>query len=216
LLLAAALLTSACGDDDDHSHPRVTPTATAMVVATATPTPTHEHEGPPHSIMLVGSTATGGGALGVDAVPPAYVVASACLGGTDEACTGGTVVYTGTSPGFDALNADDPALPLYVLPDGVEVTIELTALDPDTSLLISETLLNRVGQTAVVNTTPHLHNHPTWQMVAPGGAHPEPKQLSFRLHAPGYAPSEETSVTLSVFEEDDHDHGGDDDDHDDE
>ena len=195
VLLVAALMTWGCGE---HT--------VAVPLAAATPTP--GHTGPPHSLMRVGSAEPNGGALAVDTVPPALLVESACVGGTGHECTGGTVVYNETSPGFNAVTADDPSLPVYVLPDGVEVSLELTAVDPDASVIISGVVLNTVGQAAVVNTTPELHNHPTWQMVAPGGTLPGEKHIVFRLHAAGYEPSAEIAVTLSVFEGDGdgHDH----------
>lgn len=172
--------------------------------------PPEEHHGPPHSIMEVGSTESGGGMLVVNAVPTAFVVASACLGGTGDECTGGIVAYTGDSPGFNDVRTED-AGPIK-LPDGVEVSIEITAVDPDASVLISGTLLDTVGETTVVNTSPELHNHPTWQIVAPGGTVPEDKTISFRLHAEGYDSSDEITVTVAVFEEgNDHEPGEDDD-----
>lgn len=204
---------TATPEDQATATPAETPveeptaTATETPVEEPTPTPTHEHHGPPHSLMRVGSTEPGGGALGVDDVPVAFVVESACIGGTGEHCEGGFVVYTGTSPGFDALEADDPGLPLYVLPDGVEVYMHITAIDEEASVLVSGALLDEVSETAVVNTTPHLHNHPTWQLVLPGGEHVHDHEISFRLLAEGYEPSEEITVTLQLFEGDDHDQG---------
>lgn len=178
--------------------------------AEPTPTPTPgEHHGPPHSIMEVGSTTPGGGTITTGEVPTAFVVASACLGGTGDECTGGTVVYTGDSPGFNDVRTEDPNLPLYKFPDGVTVSIEITAVDENASVLVSETLLDTVGETAVVNTSPELHNHPTWQIALPAGEEVEDLEISFRLHATGYTSSEEMTVTLSLFEEDD-DHEDDD------
>ena len=179
--------------------PTSSQTATEAVAATPTATAT-EAPHPPHTLMRVGSTQAGSGALTVDMVPIAYVVASACLGGSGDQCTGGTVVYTGSSPGFNDLLADDPSLPIYKLPDNVEVSIELTAIEPDASVGVSGTVLDTVGELAVVNTTPHLHNHPTWQITAPGGTLPTDKHLSFRLHATGFDTSAEIAVTLRLFE----------------
>src|SRR4030095_40146 len=113
----------------------------------------------------------------------AFVVASACLGGTGDDCTGGVVAYTGDSPGFNDVVTDDPNVPIFKLPDGVEVSIEITAIDADAGVLVSGTLLDAVGETAVINTSPTLHNHPTWQIIAPGGTDPEDKSISFLLPA---------------------------------
>jgi hypothetical protein len=154
--------------------------------------------------MRVGSNQASGGKLTVNEVPTAFVVASACLGGSGDECTGGTVVYTGDSPGFNDLREDDPSLPIYRLPDGVEVSIELTAVEPDASVLVSGVMLDSVGETAIVNTTPELHNHPGWQSVAAGGTLPPDRDVSFRLHAAGYESSDEITVTIALFDESDH------------
>jgi hypothetical protein len=203
-ILALASLGSGCSETESDPIAEVMPT----------PTP-DEHHGPPHSIMEVGSTQVGGGMLTVNEVPTAFVVESACLGGTGDECTGGTVVYTGDSPGFNDVREEEPELPLYALPDGTEVSVEIITVDTDASLLISGALLDEAGETAVVNTSPELHNHPTWQIVAPGGTHPEDKSIAIRLHADGFQSSDEITVTLSLFEDDDHD-DDDDEDEDDE
>lgn len=223
LIAAVAIVAVGCNSDDGDGRNRSTATPTeestptetdtpvseetptaieSIVVETPTPTATEGQHGPPHSIMLVGSTAAESGALTVNEVTIAYVVESACVGGSGDHCEGGFVVYTGTSPGFDDLEADDPNQPIYMLPEGVEISIEITALDADANVLVSGVLLDEVGKTAVVNSTGHLHNHPTWQIVAPGGEEPADKQISFRLHAEGYESSDEITVTVSLFDED--------------
>jgi hypothetical protein len=176
---------------------------------TPTPTPTEGHHGPPHSIMRVGSTASGTGALTVDDVPIAFVAESACVGGTGEECDGGMIVYTGTSPGFDDLTTDDPNTPIYVLPEGIEVSIEITAIEAGASVLISGAMLDEVGEMAVVNTTGHLHNHPTWTLVAPAGEAVADKQIAFRLHAAGFQSSDAIDLTLRLFAEDEGGHNHD-------
>jgi hypothetical protein len=181
--------------EDEHPH-ESTPTPTATATATAT----EGHHGPPHSIMRVGSTEDGSGTLTVDEVPIAYVAESACVGGTGENCDGGTVLYTGTSPGFNDLEEADPNQPIYVLPEGIDISVELTAVAEGTSVQVSGVLLDEVGEMAVVNMTGHLHNHPTWQIAAPGGEHPADREISFVLHADGFDSSEPITVTLSLFE----------------
>jgi hypothetical protein len=214
LLFGVLIATSGCDNDDSGNKgagatPTGTPTSTPTPTVTATPTA--EHHGPPHSIMLVGSTGDDSGALTVNAVPIAFVAEAACLGGTGDDCEGGTVLYSGTSPGFNDLTEDDPSQPIYVLPDGIEVTIELTAVDAGASVLISGVVLDEVGETAVVNTTGHLHNHPTWQLAAPGGEHPEDQHLTFVLRAEGFDASDPIALTLSLFEGDEGgEHGHDD------
>ena len=75
------------------------------------------------------------------------------------------------------------------------------AVEPDASVRVSGVMLDQVGEQAVVNTTPELHNHPAWQFAAPGGDHhPADRHLSIRLHADGFESSDEIPITLSVFE----------------
>lgn len=208
LLLVAFVFVAGCDDDDGSRRNQAAATSTPTATPQATVTPTEPPE-PPHSIMEVGSTELNGGALTVSDMPVAFVVASACLGGTGDECEGGTVVYTGTSPGFDTLEENDPNAPIYQLPDGVEVTIELTAVDVGGGVLISGVQLDAVGESAVVNTTPHLHNHPTWQIIASAGEPPPDKHLTFRLRAQGFEPSEEIPLTLMLFDEETDGHGHD-------
>jgi len=165
-----------------------------------TPTPTPE-PGPPHTSLRIGSTEPLEGKLTVESVPVAFLVPMACLGGTGDECEGGTVVYGYDSPGFNTLQEENPSLPIYFLPDGVEVRVELTAVEPDASVRVSGVMLDQVGEQAVVNTTPELPNHPAWQFAAPGGDHhPADRHLSIRLHADGFESSDEIPITLSVFE----------------
>lgn len=163
-----------------------------------------EHHGPPHTLLRIGSTALAGGKLAPSEVPVAFVEAAACLGGSGDDCDGGVVLYSGSSPGFNDLDADDPVQPLYVLPEGIDVFVEITAIDPGASLLISGELLDEAGEMAFVNESGHLHNHPAWQMSAAAGEHPEDKEIRLRLHADGFDPSDEITVVVRHFEEDDH------------
>jgi len=194
ILCAGAIGLTGCGDDDGGDWD---------TVVAPTPTAPPDHHGPPHTLLRVGSSAPGSGALAVEEVPIAFVEESACLGGSGDHCDGGTVVYEGSSPGFNDLDADDPSQPIFILPTGAEVSIEITAIEAGAALLISGVLLDEVGEIAVVNTSPDLHNHPSWQRVAPGGDHPEDKQIRFRLHADGFASSDEITVTLQLYEDED-------------
>ena len=192
------LLIAAQGCDDDDGKGGGAP-ATPTPTATASPIPTEEPH-PPHTITRVGSTQAGGGKLTIDENFTAFVVPEACLGGTGDDCEGGTIVYIGDSPGFNNLQTENPAQPIYKLPDGVTVNIEVTAIDAGASLGISGMSLDAAGEIGLVNTTPELHNHPEWTLVAPGGTHPEDKHITYRLLANGFAASDEITVTLSVFE----------------
>jgi hypothetical protein len=199
-LILCVLAVAAQGCDDDDGKGGGGP-ATPTPTATASPEPTEEPH-PPHSISRVGSTQAGAGKLTIDAAHTAFVVPEACLGGTGDECEGGTIVYIGTSPGFNDLEVENPAQPIYKLPDGVTVTIELTAVDAGVSLGISGSVLDAPGESALVNTTPELHNHPEWTLVAPAGTHPEDMHIAYRLLANGFEPSDEITLTVSVFEGD--------------
>jgi hypothetical protein len=86
------------------------------------------------------------------------------------------------------------------LPDGIDIEIELITVEAGSSVGISDAQLDAPGESALVNETGHLHNHPMWQIAAPGGEQPEPRQISFRLHGDGFDSSEIITVTLELYE----------------
>lgn len=121
--------------------------------------------------MVLASTADGGGALAIefdfDAIVPVTFLTE----------LGGTSVYTATDPGFDGLETDEPDESLYVIEDGIEIRVEITALDPGrTAINLNGTLLDTVGESVVLGTTGAAppndpHQHPELQlllMLAPG------------------------------------------------
>ena len=74
-----------------------------------------------------------------------------CRVGTGDECTGyGRLPVD--EPGLHDVRTEDPNLPLYHFPDGVEVSIEITAVDGMPASSSAGTLLDTVGETAVVNT----------------------------------------------------------------
>ncbi|HVN86111.1 MAG TPA: hypothetical protein VMW17_14830 [Candidatus Binatia bacterium] len=183
-LAACALVVILAGigcDDNDNSPPAptatatatstatksATPTATATTGPTATPTPLPEIAGQEN---LFGSTADGSGALTIDPVPliPAYF--SACLGGTGDACDGGTLVYSGGDPGFKEATTDEATSTLFALPDGVTVSLQVIAIDPALSLIFEDGTLSAAGQSIELGTTPGIHADLQWQLTLPGGA----------------------------------------------
>lgn len=140
--------------------------------------------------MLVGSTVSGGGALGIayDFTPPIVV--------TESASGGGSTLYSGTDPGWDLLVA--PTGGLAPLPSGVPVTVVATAIDPGASFKIGPTTLSAVGHSRLLGTTPSLHVHPIWQLVLPAGTVGS-RTIAFRLvtAAAGWAESPVYVVTLT-------------------
>jgi hypothetical protein len=192
LLVVLALLGVGvgCGDSNNSpAGPTTTPTATATsTVAIPTPTTT-----PLPSIAgqenLFGSTAQDSGALTIDPVPqiPAYF--SACLGGNDPDCTGGTNIYIGNDPGFKEADASEAAADLFALPDNVPVTLEVVAIDPALSLKFDSVTLNAAGQSLQFGTTPDIHADLEWQLALPGGT----------PFGPGYPVTLKLTTTASGF-----------------
>lgn len=120
-----------------------------------------------HLDLSMASTARGGGALAVDydfaAVVPVYF--SECFGGSGSNCEGGVAVYSSESPGFGALENDEPDEGFYALNLGVTPRFEVVAVDPGTSLFIEGVLLDEPGESVALPPTPNLHAHGAWQVA---------------------------------------------------
>jgi hypothetical protein len=73
----------------------------------------------------------------------------------------GESAYSNDEPGFDALDADVPAESLFVVDDGTEITVEITAIDEGkVQLFLNATTLAHVGDSVVVGaqgTDGHLY-----------------------------------------------------------
>jgi hypothetical protein len=195
LLLCAMLAAPGCGSDDDGENMGGGSTATPTPSPTVSPTP----EEPPHTENLFGSTAEGSGALTVDAKSEVEVFFSACLGGTGPTCDNGTVVYTGTDPGFEEAEEDEPDEPLFVLVDGTPVSLQVTAIEPGVSLKFDDVTLNAVGQSVLLGTTPGVHRDLEWTLSAAGGEGvPEGRSVSLKMTTTSstYTESAEFTVTL--------------------
>jgi len=119
---------------------------------------------------LFGSTAAGSGALTIDALAEVPTYFSACLGGSGADCTGGSLVYSGSDPGFKEDDADAPAVPRFALPDGISVSLEVIAIDPVISLQFDNGTLHTAGQVLELGTTPGIHADLEWQLLLPSGA----------------------------------------------
>lgn len=170
--------------------------AGAMLLGTGIAPVQAQHAGD----MQLASTIDGGGALAIEfdfgtIVPVTFLTE-----------IGGTSVYTATDPGFDSLEADEPLESLFVLEDGVELRVEITALDAGkTAMNLNGALLDTVGESVVLGTTGALppndpHHHPELQLLLmmPPGEFGE-GTLSFKLTttSPLYTESESYTVKLS-------------------
>lgn len=159
-------------------------------------TPSHAQHG---GDMALASTADGGGALTIEfdfgtVVPVSFLTE-----------VSGTSVYTATDPGFDSLAADEPLESLFVLDTGVELRVEITALDAGkTAMNLNGTLLDTIGESVVLGTTGALppndpHHHPELQlllMMAPGEF--GEGTISFKLTTTSPLYTESASYTLKL------------------
>jgi len=138
-----------------------------------------------HEHMYVASTAAHGGALALsyDFTRSFPVVP---LPGSDQ--------YLGTDPAFNALLTDDPTHGLHALPKGTVVKWEITAMDPEVSVVFNGKTM-KVGARAKIGRMPYLHQHPEWYLSLPPGVMAD-HQLSFRVLAKGFQPSPVYTGTL--------------------
>lgn len=179
------ILLAGCSDGGNPPPPAATTTATPVATATRTSTPaataTETSTPAPTATAtplptiagqenLFGSLAQGSGALTIEPVPLIPTYFSDCLGGSGPDCAGGTLLYIGTDPGFEEADADMPGLPLYALPDGVSVSLEVISIDPDLSLAFEGGTLDAAGQSLELGTTPGIHADLQWVLVLPSGA----------------------------------------------
>ena len=180
------------GSDNSPPAPTGTPTATATRTPTPSPLPTATTT-PLPSIAgeenLFGSTAQGSGALTIDSVPQIPTYFSACLGGSDPDCTGGTNIYIGSDPGFKEADATEATSTLFALPDGVTVGVQVVSIDPALSLKFDDGTLNAAGQSIEFGTTPGIHADLEWQLALPGGT----------PFGPGYPVTLKLTTTSSGF-----------------
>ena len=144
--------------------------------------------------MLIGSSADGAGALQIDfpfAERKVEVSLSANLGGFD--------FYSGTEPGFEAIEESQPDDNLFALAAGTTVTVEITAIEPGAAMKFEGATLDAVGKTFVLGTTPGLHIHPEWQLTLPAGVTAD-RSISFKLttDAAGYSASQAYTATITV------------------
>lgn len=124
--------------------------------------------------MLIGSTADRGGALTLhyDFAQRVHVTRSLSAGGVS--------FYTTVDPGFDVVSSPDPLRPIYPLRNNISVSLQIVALDPGVSLKVRNTTLTAAGESAVIGSSPNLHEHPQWRLTVGDDVFGE-FRLSFRL-----------------------------------
>jgi len=158
-----------------------------------------------HSLIELGSTSDGGGQLTgkLDFDGTQELALADCVGGTGDECEGGTRVYSDTNPGFSPIAEDDAEQPIFTLPDGVPVTLEIVAIDDALSLHVGAVTLDSPGQTLALGSTPEIHTHPEYQLAIPGGADPSGVyQLTVRLTTTAaFAISEDISLRFIASDE---------------
>ncbi len=196
-----------CGDDGDgNSTPRpritVTPTATSTAQPTPSPTPQAMH----HDHILLGSHHAGGGELMAHfdfARGFAELTDQQCIGGQGEACAGGTIIYSGSSPAFETVGEEDAEEHLQPLLPGTRVRLEIVAVDAGVQVQFGGVVLDRAGQSVVLGEAP-FHEHGTWQLVLSAGVDPTHGSyaVTFRFVAEGstYEPSSPYRLRLAVAE----------------
>lgn len=130
------------------------------------------------------STAPGGGAL-----TTSWNFAEREIPTFEAFCQSGQCLFSAIDPGFLAGFPPPPA-GYHVVEDGVRVSLEVIARDAAATIRIGGQAIG-VGGSALIGTTPDLHNHPSWQLLLPQGEHGE-YAIEFRLttDAAGYANSE--------------------------
>ncbi len=109
---------------------------------------------------------------------------------------GGSNLFVGVDPGFSPITADESGF--FVVADGTEITIEVTAVDPGASIKLNGAVLDAPGESAVLGTMPDVHVHPEWQVVLLEDAALEPRAITIRATAPPpYAASPEVTLTIA-------------------
>lgn len=143
-------------------------------------------------VLLLASTADGGGAVAIDydfSVPVLLAL---------DATVGDLARFTGIDPFFQIQEEDAPSESLYRIDDGVQVAFELVAVDPAVTVRLKGVNLLEAGDSVVIGTMPALHADPQWQVTLPVGD-VACREVTFRLvttTAP-YASSEPYTLTLT-------------------
>jgi len=207
-LVFVAYFAWGCGDDgggNSLSRPQITATPTATLTAQPTPSPTPQAAH--HDHILLGSHHAGGGELMAHfdfAQGFAELTDQQCIGGQGDACAGGTIVYSGTSPAFETVGEEDAEEHLQPLLPGTRVWLEIVAIDAGVQVQFGGVVLDRAGQSVVLGEAP-FHDHGTWQLVLSASVDPTHGSyvVTFRFVAEGstYEPSSPYTLRLAVADD---------------
>jgi len=145
-----------------------------------------EAQDAPHVEIFAASSSDGGGALVAhaefdvnEAIPLFF---SECLGGSGAECDGGTRLFSAVNPGISPLEASEPDESLYALAESTTVTLAVTAIDAGLTLRLGDALLDGVGDSVDLGTTPEFHADLESQLALPGGGEPSGTySASFKL-----------------------------------
>ena len=154
-----------------------------------------------HGHIEIGSTAPEGGELGFE-LPTLEIEV------TESAVLGDLTLWSTPDPSVATLEEDEHGL--FALPEGVPVSLEITALDAGVRFKYGDTTIDEAGESVLIGPTP-FHTSGEWQVVLPEGVHDGEYGLSFRFTTttPPYAASEVANVLLVPTEgghDDGHDH----------
>jgi hypothetical protein len=151
--------------------------------------------------IFLGAATADGGALGLDYDFDHEVATPLSVS------AGGNNLFVAVDPGFMPIVNDEPEF--FAVADGTEITIELVAADPGTSMKLNDAILDEPGESVVLGVVPDVHVHPEWQVVLAEDAALEPRTITFKATAPPpYADSPPVTLILAPTfdEDDDHDH----------
>lgn len=124
--------------------------------------------------LQIWSTAQGSGALTVEWDPRTEIQTYESFCSPDRS----QCLYSAIDPGFMAPRIDaTPTDSYFVLEDGTAVTVVLISADPGVTMTINGRKLSQAGESALLGTMPNIHNHPSWQIIVPGGQFGD-----FRIH----------------------------------
>jgi hypothetical protein len=149
-------------------------------------------------VVNVGSSASGGGALKLEGFDFAERIVV-----TPSSSNATMTLYTTTFPSFQFIDADQPGTPLYRLPDGTRLTLEITCdgsvcIDAGASIRLDR-IVDATGETASIGeVAAGEHVHPEWRLLLPNGVVGE-YRVPFKITttAAGYSQSQVYTAILT-------------------
>ncbi len=140
--------------------------AALLFLLTSAPALAHEH-------MALGSTQPGGGDLALD-----WDFEDDAIETFEAFCTTTACLYSNTDPAF--LGIEEEEHDLYPLAEGTAISLEVIARDSAVTVRVDGNPLDP-GKTVSLGTGPHIHSHPSWQLLLPPGAPQQEFTISYKL-----------------------------------